>query len=167
MMEHHWRTEKIITVAEAKAKAAELTTQGKKLVTINGSFDILHAGHLDFLEEARQQGDILFVGLNSDTSVKEGKGPDRPFIPQHERAAMLAALTCVDYVVIIDAPYNQVQDIILETVQPSIHVNGSEYGPPEKWLEWPAMQQYGVQGHVVERRPGLATSELIKKIRQT
>src|SRR6478752_6097638 len=84
-MEHHWRTEKILDIGQAATIAADLKAQGKKIVTVNGGFDILHAGHLDILEEARQQGDVLFVGVNSDKSIKDKKGPERPFVPQAER----------------------------------------------------------------------------------
>lgn len=132
---------------------------------MNGSFDLLHAGHLDFLEEARQQGDILFVGVNSDTSVTEGKGVGRPIIGEEERAAMLAALECVDFVVIIDKPYDEVQDEILHLVAPDVHVNGAEYGPVEGWREWPVMQEVGASGYGVERRPNLATSDIVKRIK--
>src|SRR5689334_11766824 len=105
-LEHHWRTEKILTLEQAAQKSAELKAQGKKIVTVNGGFDILHAGHLDMLEEAKQRGDYLFVGVNSDTSIKNKKGEERPFIPEAERIAMLAALACVDYVVLLDFPYD-------------------------------------------------------------
>lgn len=163
-MKHHWRYEKILTLEQAAAKAAELKAAGKNIVTINGSFDILHAGHLDALEEARQQGDVLFVGLNSDVSIREGKGENRPIIGQEERAAVLAALICVDYIVIIDAPYNEVQNVLLRAIKPNIHTNGSEYGSPEKWIEWPVMQEVGAAGYSPLRRPGLATSDIIQKI---
>src|SRR5690348_4947315 len=106
-MEHHWRTEKILSLEQAAAKAAKLKAAGKKIVTVNGGFDLLHAGHLDILEEAKQQGDVLFVGINSDSSIRDKKGPDRPLIPQDERMALLAALMCVDYVVLLDAPYDE------------------------------------------------------------
>lgn len=163
-MKHHWRYEKILTLEQAAAKAAQLKGAGKKLVTVNGSFDIMHAGHLDTLEEAKQQGDILFVGLNSDGSIQQAKGKIRPIIPEQQRAAMLAALACVDFVVIIDAPYAEVQNVLLRTVKPHVHTNGSEYGSPETWIEWPVMQKVGAVGHVVLRRPGLATSDILKKV---
>lgn len=166
-MQHHWRVEKIISLEEAGKKAAELQLDGKKIITVNGTFDLLHAGHLDLLEEAKQRGDVLIVGINSDASVKEGKGEGRPYVGEQERAAMLAALMCVDYVVIIDAPYNGgVPKVLLETVKPAVHANGSEYGAPQTWIEWPAMQAVGAQGHVVQRRPGLATTDLVEKIRK-
>lgn len=166
-MKHHWRYEKILTLEQAAEKASQLKDAGQKVVTVNGAFDILHAGHLDMLEESKQQGDVLFVGLNSDISILNEKGTNRPYIPEQERAAMLAALACVDFVVFVDAPYSKVQDILIETVKPHIHANGAEYGPPEKWIEWPVMQEVGAAGHAVERRPGLATSDIIQKIQQS
>lgn len=167
MPEHHWRYDKILTVEQANKVARQYKQDGKKVVTVNGAFDILHAGHLDMLEEAKLQGDILFVGLNSDSSVKEGKGDTRPFIPEQERAAVLAALACVDYVIIIDAPYNEVQNVLIRTVQPDIHANGAEYGQPEEWVDWQAMQEVGARGHAVERREGLATSDIISRIKKS
>jgi rfaE bifunctional protein nucleotidyltransferase chain/domain len=166
-LQHHWRTEKILSVEEAGKKAAELKAAGKKIVTVNGSFDIFHAGHLDMLEEAKMQGDVMFVGVNSDTSIRNEKGKDRPFIGQQERMAMMAALACVDYVVLLDVPYDNAQDVLILAVKPDVHANGAEYGPIETWVDYPAMQKVGAKGHAVERRPGLATSDLINKIRLT
>ncbi len=166
-MQHHWRVEKIISLEEAGKKSEEAKKSGKKVITVNGTFDLLHAGHLDLLEESKQQGDLLIVGINSDVSVKEGKGEGRPYVPEQGRAAMLAALACVDYVVIIDAPYNGgVPKTLLEAVKPALHANGSEYGAPETWIEWPVMQVVGAAGYTVQRRPGLATTELIERIRK-
>ena len=156
--------EKILAPAHVAARAAALRTAGKKLVTVNGAFDLLHAGHLVILEEAKAQGDILFVGMNSDVSVRQYKGPERPIISQEERARMLAALACVDYVVIVDAV--EAGASIIETVRPHVHVNGAEYGKPAHWIEYPTMQRYGVTGVVCRRQPGLATSDLIEKIQR-
>ncbi len=164
----NWRTSKIITLAEAEVIAVQLRTLGKKLVTVNGSLDLLHAGHLDQLEEAKKQGDILFVGINSDDSVREGKGASRPYISEEARAAMVAALTCTDYVVIIDAPYKGgVPDAILTAVKPHIHVNGFDYGPAETWLEWQTMLRFGTKGYTVPRRNLISTSDIVKKIQSS
>lgn len=166
-MQHHWRYKKILLLEKARAIALDLRQAGKKIVTVNGSFDLLHAGHLDILEEAKQQGDRLFVGINSDASIQQGKGKDRPFIPQAERAALLAALSCVDYVLIIEADYfGEVPNVLLRTIHPHIHVNGSEYGQPQTWVEWPAMQDVGAGGYVVARRLGLATTDIIQRIKR-
>lgn len=162
----NWRIGKIKTLEEAAEIATKLKNEGKKIVTVNGSFDILHAGHLDQLEEAKKQGDILFVGINSDTSVRQKKGEKRPYLPQEARAAMLAALECVDYLVIIDAAYDEVQNVLIRAVKPNIHTNGPDYGPLETWIEWPIMQEVGAKGHVIKRRNDLSTSALIDKIRE-
>ena len=151
----------------ALVEAAKIMHQtDKRLVTVNGSFDILHAGHLDQLEEAKAQGDVLVVGINSDRSIQAEKGSGRPNIPEQARAALLAALVCVDYVVIIDAPYSEVQDILIDSVKPQVHVNGPQYGPPETWLEWPAMQRHGTIGYTVEKRNEISTSAIVEKIRR-
>jgi D-beta-D-heptose 7-phosphate kinase/D-beta-D-heptose 1-phosphate adenosyltransferase len=78
--------------------------EGKRIVMTNGCFDLLHIGHIRYLQEARRQGDILVVALNSDRSMRAIKGPKRPLIPEEERAEILAALACVDYVVLFDEP---------------------------------------------------------------
>ncbi len=165
-MDHLWRYDKILTIDQARQKADELRVNGKKIVTVNGSFDLLHAGHLDFLEEAKKQGDVLFVGINTDESIRSGKGPTRPIIPQEDRAALLAALACVDYVVIMDGAYDdEPHGSYLPAVKPDIHVNGEEYGPVESWVEYPMMKELGISAYQVKRRPNLSTSEVIEKIK--
>jgi D-beta-D-heptose 7-phosphate kinase/D-beta-D-heptose 1-phosphate adenosyltransferase len=140
--------------------AARLRAQGKRIATINGSFDLLHAGHLHILEEARRQGDVLLVGVNSDASVKRYKSADRPLISEADRARMLLALRCVDYVHVFDedAPM-----AFLEEVRPDVHVNGSEYGAD--CIEAPVVKKHGGRIHIVEKVPGLSTSAIIEKIR--
>ena len=160
----YWQTDKIVTLAEATELSAALRQQGKRVVTVNGSFDVLHAGHLDQLAAARQQGDVVFVGLNSDASVRDGKGDNRPIVPEQARAAMLAALMCVDYVSVIDESYAEVAVALLRAVHPATHVNGPDYGEPETWLEWPVMQELRVEGHVITKRNDFSTSDLVKKI---
>jgi D-glycero-beta-D-manno-heptose 1-phosphate adenylyltransferase len=102
-----------------------LRTKGRRIVTINGSFDLLHAGHLFILSQARQQEDVLIVGLNSDASVKGYKGDERPLVSERQRAEMLLALRTVDYVHIFDE-LNPIA--FLNEVKPDVHVNGAEYG---------------------------------------
>lgn len=154
---------KILALESARQRAGVLRGEGKRLVTVNGSFDLLHAGHLVILEEAKAQGDVLFVGLNSDASVKQYKSAERPVVPQDLRVRMLCALSCVDYVVLLDAVEAGAE--IVRLVQPHVHVNGSEYGPPAQWVEYPVMCELGVAGYTCQRRPALATSDLIQKIR--
>jgi D-beta-D-heptose 7-phosphate kinase/D-beta-D-heptose 1-phosphate adenosyltransferase len=140
--------------------AATLRAKGKRIATINGSFDILHNGHLHILNEARQRGDVLIVGVNSDASVRSYKGPGRPMVPERGRAEMLLALRMVDYVHIFDEP-----DPIafLKELRPDVHVNGSEYG--EACIESETVRRGGGEIHIVSRIPGLSTSGLISALK--
>jgi D-beta-D-heptose 7-phosphate kinase/D-beta-D-heptose 1-phosphate adenosyltransferase len=136
--------------------AATLRAKGKRIVTVNGTFDILHSGHLHILTEARQCGDVLIVAINSDASVKSYKGSSRPIVAERHRAAMLLALRMVDYVHI----FNESDPIALLTeIKPDVHVNGSEYGAD--CIESEAVRRGGGTIHVVSRIPGLSTSGLI------
>jgi len=146
--------EEIIQIAE-KARR-----EGKTVVTINGSFDLLHAGHLDILEEAAKQGDILIVGLNSDKSVKSYKGESRPIIPEQHRARMLAALGFIGYVTLFDEKESL---NFVESIKPNVHVNGSDYG--ENCIEAPIVKKYGGKMHMVEHRTPISTSKIIDKIK--
>lgn len=165
-LKHHWRYDKMLSLEEAGKLAERLKSEGKRIVTINGSFDLLQAGHLDFIEEAKQQGDVLFVAVNSDKSVRDKKGPERPIIPEKERMALIAALAAVDYVVLMDGVYDEEpHGTWIPTMKPDVHINGGDYGSAEEWIEWPAMQAVGAVGHMVQRRPNLSTSEIIAKIK--
>src|SRR3989344_3911940 len=152
---------KIKTREEITKIAKELKLQGKKIVTINGCFDLLHTGHVHMLEEAKQQGDVLIVGLNSDKSVKSYKGLSRAIIPEHDRARMLAALECVDYVTLFDET-----DCLafVDSVRPNVHVNGPEYG--ENCIEAPLVKKHGGRIHIAKKVEGLSTSGIIKKIKE-
>lgn len=146
---------------------ADLRKNGKKIVTTNGSFDILHVGHVLFLQEAKSQGDVLIVGLNTDDSVRRWKKhvgyadwKNRPLNPQDARAEMMAALECVDYVTLFDET-----DCLafVESIKPDVHVNGSEYGAD--CIEAPIVKKYGGRVHIVKLVGGYSTSNLIKKIK--
>ena len=117
-------TAKILTVAEARAVRDRLLAAGKRLVFTNGCFDILHRGHVTYLQFARAQGDALIVGLNSDASVKRNKGDLRPINPQDDRAFVMASLAAVDYVVIFDA--KEPKDLIAE-ILPQVLVKGRDW----------------------------------------
>lgn len=139
--------------------AATLRAKGKRIVTVNGSFDVLHNGHLYILNEARQKGDILIVGLNSDSSVRSYKGPQRPVVPERRRAEMLLALRMVDYVHI----FEEADPIaFLKEVNPDVHVNGSEYG--EHCIESETVRRGGGRIHIVNRIPGLSTSGVLESL---
>jgi D-beta-D-heptose 7-phosphate kinase/D-beta-D-heptose 1-phosphate adenosyltransferase len=114
---------KILSRETMRKERERLRAEGKVFVFTNGCFDILHAGHVDYLAFARRQGDVLAVGLNSDRSVRQLKGPPRPVVPQEDRATLLAALEVVDYVVIFDEV--EVLSLITELL-PDILVKGED-----------------------------------------
>lgn len=150
---------KIKTKEEIEQIVKDLKKQGKKIVTCNGCFDILHPGHIKFLREAKQQGDILIVGLNSDSSVKQNKGAERPINNENDRATVLDALEMVDYIVI----FNENTPIpLLEIIKPNIHVNGEDYG--ENCIEAETVKRYGGKIHLVKLKKGLSTTKLIENI---
>lgn len=140
-----------------------LRASGKQIVFTNGVFDLLHPGHVRYLQQARALGDVLIVGVNADDSVRRNKGPERPLTPELERAEILAALDCVDAVVIFgeDTP-----DAIIKAVQPDVLVKGAD---------WAADQIVGrdtveARGGRVVRMPveqGYSTTSIVQKIRQT
>ncbi len=118
----------ILAVDELLRVAAQLRAEGKTLVFTNGCFDILHPGHVRYLERARELGDLLVVGVNSDHSVRELKGASRPIFPQAERAEILAALASVNYVIIFDELTPQT---LIARLLPHVLVKGGDWGPDE------------------------------------
>jgi rfaE bifunctional protein nucleotidyltransferase chain/domain len=144
---------------------------GQRVVLTNGVFDLVHIGHVSYLQQARALGDLLIVGLNSDASTRALKGPERPLVGQHERAALLVALRCVDYVSIFE---EQTAEALVAAVQPDVYVKGGDYALPDattgetqgKTLpEAPIVQSYGGEVRLIPYLPGYSTSELIAKIR--
>ena len=132
----------------------------KVVVTTNGCFDLLHVGHLRYLQAARELGDLLVVGVNSDTSVKQLKGKNRPLVPEMERAEMLAGLTCVDYVVI----FPELDPIsLLSALQPDVHVKGGDY-TLEQVTERQVVEGNGGQVVVGLNIPGKSTTHVIQTI---
>ncbi|MBM3240238.1 D-glycero-beta-D-manno-heptose 1-phosphate adenylyltransferase [Candidatus Poribacteria bacterium] len=135
-------------------------SQGKKVVTTNGCFDVLHVGHVRYLQGARKLGDMLIVAVNSDSSVRALKGELRPLVPEDERAEMLAALECVDYVTI----FSELDPIVLLLeLKPDIHVKGGDY-KLEQLIEREAVESYGGKVVVGFNVPGKSTTDLIKTI---
>jgi len=127
-------------------------------VTLPGT-PALPAGHLHILREARRQGDVLIVGLNSDQSIRKNKGPGRPFVSQDDRAAMLLALRDVDFVHVFDEP---TPNAFLAEIAPDVHVNGAEYG--ENCIEAETVRAGGGRIHLVQRIAGLSTTDLSGRI---
>jgi D-beta-D-heptose 7-phosphate kinase / D-beta-D-heptose 1-phosphate adenosyltransferase len=117
---------KIVSGETARQQAAARRERGQRVVFTNGCFDILHAGHLQSLQQARNLGDLLIVGVNTDASVRGIKGPERPILSQDHRASLLAGLACVDFVVLFDEP---TPERLIQTVVPDILVKGGDYDP--------------------------------------
>jgi D-glycero-beta-D-manno-heptose 1-phosphate adenylyltransferase len=115
-----------LTIDEAGALAGALRAAGQRIVLANGCFDLLHVGHLRYLQEARALGDVLFVGINSDAAVERLKGAGRPLMPAGERAELLAALRAVDHVVVFDG---DTADGLLAAIRPAVHAKGTDYPP--------------------------------------
>jgi len=138
---------------------------GEIVVWTNGTFDMLHPGHVSSLQQARALGNCLVVGVNSDASVRSYKGPNRPILTQDERAAMLVALGCVDYVVIFDEP---TPEAALDKLKPDIHCKGAEYAPPHgrPVPERALVESYGGRIAYLPLVPGLSTTNLLQRIRE-
>jgi D-glycero-beta-D-manno-heptose 1-phosphate adenylyltransferase len=113
-----------VTIAEAAALVERLRAAGRAVVFTNGVFDLLHVGHLRYLQQARELGDALIVGLNSDRSVRANKGPSRPVTPEGERAEILEALACVDGVVVFD---QETPHDLIAAIQPDVLVKGADW----------------------------------------
>jgi len=141
---------------ELNARRAE----GARIVSTNGVFDLLHVGHLRYLQAARRCGDLLVVGVNSDACTRLLKGDARPFVPEAERAEMLAGLGCVDYVTLFDEP-TPVQ--LLETIRPHLHVKGGDY-QIDTMPETAVVRQYGGDVITVDFVPAHSSSGLIERI---
>jgi len=153
---------RVLSLADALALVQRLRAAGKVVVFTNGVFDLLHPGHVRYLQAARAEGDALIVGVNSDRSVRANKGPDRPITPEHERAELIAALAAVDAAVVFD---DETPHALIAALQPDVLVKGAD---------WAADQIVGRDiveargGRVVRAtiEPGYSTTALIAKIRQ-
>lgn len=142
---------------------ATLRRQKKRLVTTNGVFDLLHVGHVRYLQQARTFGDVLIVGVNSDASARRlHKGPHRPIVPDLERAEMLLALRCVDYVTLFDEDDPRV---LLEIIRPDVHVKGGDY-TLERIVEREVVERYGGRVVIGLSVPGRSTSLLLRSLLQ-
>jgi D-glycero-beta-D-manno-heptose 1-phosphate adenylyltransferase len=155
-------SDRILTASSARGLRDQWDAAGKKLVFTNGSFDILHRGHVTYLEFARQQGDALIVGLNSDDSVRRYKGPTRPVNPQDDRAHVLAALRAVDGVVIFDE--DEPRDLI-EKILPHVLVKGRDWAHYVSGRE--IVESHGGQVVLADMVEGRSTTNVIERIRQS
>lgn len=144
-----------------EAVEARKQYQGKTLVFTNGHFDLLHVGHLDYLERARALGDALFVGVNGDAASETLKGTGRPIVPAAERARLIAALRCVDAAIIFDG---LTADELILALKPEIYAKGGDYHTkilPER----PTVESYGGRVELIDLLAGHSTTALIARIR--
>ena len=155
---------RIVTRQEAGAALAADRAAGRRVVFTNGCFDLVHAGHVRYLREARGLGDRLVVGLNTDSSIRRlGKGRDRPIVPENERAEVLAALDMVDYVTLFD------EDTPLElirTLTPDVLAKGGDW-TPETVVGGDEVRARGGRVAIIRYHPGLSTTALLERIRRS
>ena len=156
-------TDRILPADGAAQLSAAVHARGGKIVFTNGVFDLLHPGHVRYLQDARRLGDVLVVGVNSDRSVRGNKGPERPITPEGERAEILAGLACVDAVVIFDEP---TPAEIIRRVQPDILVKGADWGP-DNIVGRDTVEGRGGRVIRMELSPGYSTTDLIRKVKAT
>lgn len=156
---------KIVSAEELAAISENLRTAGKKLAATNGCFDLLHVGHVRYLEAARALGDALVVGINGDASVKALKGKDRPFNNERDRAEIIAALDSVDYVTIF--PEERAVRF-LEKARPAIYVKGGDYRPETLNSEERAvLEELGAQIRILPFQTGYSTTALIDRLKKS
>ena len=153
--------EKILERNTLKERVDSLQLEGKVVVFTNGCFDLIHIGHIRLLQKARKRGDCLVVAVNSDSSVRQIKGPDRPKIPEKERAEVLGALGCVDWVTIFDEPDPLV---LIKLLKPDVLVKGGDW-PAERIVGASEVKEAGGEVLSIPLEPGISTSALIKRIR--
>jgi D-beta-D-heptose 7-phosphate kinase/D-beta-D-heptose 1-phosphate adenosyltransferase len=153
---------KIFTREELKEILEVKRREGQKIVFTNGCFDILHAGHVTYLAEAKKAGDILVLGLNSDSSVRALKGDKRPLIPESERALVLAALACVDYVTIFSE--ETPRELIL-FLRPDVLVKGGDW-KEEDLAGGGEIKSWGGRVLLVAVVPGVSTTDIVERVKQ-
>ena len=152
---------KIYSSAQLAEILKDAKTKGKTIVTTNGCFDVLHLGHLRYLQAAREVGDLLIVCVNSDSSVRALKGADRPLVPETERVELLAGLECVDFVTVF--PERDAK-AVLSQLKPDIHIKGGDYRVDEV-IEREVVEANGGKVMVGLNVPGKSTTDFIKAIR--
>jgi len=152
---------KLISLNRLLKLRKQFQLEGKSVVFTNGCFDLLHVGHVRYLQQAKTLGDILIVGLNSDSSIKRVKGPERPLMSQEDRAEILSALSCVDYVIIFD---ELTPEKLIFKLKPDIHCKGGDYANGKPIPEARVVKSYGGRVEILSYYPGHSTTDLIEKI---
>lgn len=151
---------KIVSLKELVAISEQLKDQGKTIVLTNGHFDVLHVGHINCLQRANALGDVLIVGLNSDASTRLLKGEKRPIVPQEERAQLLAALQCVDYVIIFE---ERTAERLLAALKPEVYAKGGDWAL-EDLPEAKVAAEYGIRIKILPQLPNHSTTDIIGTI---
>lgn len=151
---------KVVSLAEARVLAEGMRAAGKRVVVANGAFDMLHVGHVRYLAAARAAGDVLFVALNSDLSVRGSKGPQRPVVPEDERAEILSHIDCVDWIVLFDEP-TVVE--VLRSLRPHVHAKGTDY-TVETVPERKVVVEWGGETVICGDPKDHATTDLVAEI---
>ncbi len=154
--------EKILSLDALQRRLAEHRRRGQRIVLANGCFDVLHVGHVRYLEGARREAEVLVVAVNSDTSERGLKGPGRPILPERARAELVAAVRVVDYVVLFDEPN---VEALLAALRPDVHAKGTDYTSdtvPERELA----QRLGIRVAIVGDPKRHSTRELIARVRE-
>ena len=154
--------DKIKTVDEIAAIATEAKKNGRRVVFTNGCFDLLHRGHVHILRQAKAAGDLLIVGMNSDSSVKSIKGPARPILPEIDRVELIAAMEMVDYVVLFDEP-DPYQ--LIATIKPNVLAKGGDWSS-DKIVGADIVERDGGRVAVIPYLKGFSTTEIIERIRK-
>ena len=153
---------KVLTLEKAVTLVEHLRHDGRIVVFTNGVFDLLHPGHIRYLQDARSEGDALIVGVNSDRSVTAIKGPSRPITPERERAEVLAALACVTAVVLFDEDDPQ---RIIQRLQPDVLVKGADWAA-DRIIGSDTVEARGGRVVRIPLAEGYSTSDIIRKIRK-
>lgn len=152
---------KVLRLAEAEAFVARLRRDRRVVVFTNGVFDLLHPGHVRYLQQARKEGHALIIAVNSDRSVRAIKGPNRPIVPERERAEVIAALSCVDAVVVFD---EETPQQIVDRLQPDVLVKGADWAS-DRIVGRETVEARGGRVVRIPLAPGYSTSQIIEKIR--
>ena len=153
-------TERVVDRSELERKVADARVRGRRIVFANGCFDMLHVGHVRYLEGAKALGDVLVVAVNSDEQVRKQKGADRPLIPQDQRAEIVASLEAVDFVTIFDEP--TVSELLL-ALKPDIHAKGTDY-TVDTIPERDVVRSYGGRVAIAGDPKEHSSSEMIEKV---
>ena len=152
---------KILPLARLAARVAPRREKGRRVALANGLFDLLHVGHLRYLEAAKAEADLLVVAINSDASARGLKGPGRPIVPEDERAEIVAGFACVDYVTLFDEPS---VEAVMRAIRPDVHCKGTDY-TAETVPEREIAKELGIRVAIVGDAKEHATRDLIRIIR--